>query len=236
MKQWGMAATAVLVVVMTVAAQTREGWTLVWADEFDRDGLPDPAKWTYEKGFVRNKEAQYYTVSRAENARVESGRLIIEGRKEAYTAPDGKTASYTAASVTTDGTFALTYGRVEVKAKLPRGRGMWPAIWMLGTSIHGIGWPRCGEIDIMEAWANRTLVVSTRSEGPLEMLEDGVDGLFADKADALDLARAIQLGLTLPATARDDMVAAGFRKLETNFSEAAIVATYQALYRKLTQA
>lgn len=150
MKQWGMAATAVLVVLMTVAAQTREGWTLVWADEFDRDGLPDPAKWTYEKGFVRNKEAQYYTVSRAENARVESGRLIIEGRKEAYTAPDGKTASYTAASVTTDGTFALTYGRTEVKAKLPRGRGMWPAIWMLGTSIHGIGWPRCGEIDIME--------------------------------------------------------------------------------------
>lgn len=89
---------------------------------------------------------------------------------------------------------------------------------------------------VLEAWANRTLVVSTRSEGPLEMLEDGVDGLFADKADALDLARAIQLGLTLPATARDDMVAAGYRKLETNFSEAAIVAAYQALYRKLTQA
>ncbi|HRR34199.1 MAG TPA: glycoside hydrolase family 16 protein [Kiritimatiellia bacterium] len=150
MRQGLLVVSVAVLGVMTIAAQTREGWTLVWADEFERDGLPDPSKWTYEKGFVRNKEAQYYTVKRAENARVEGGRLIIEGHKEEYTAPDGKRASYTAASVTTDGTFALTYGRVEVKAKLPRGRGMWPAIWMLGTSIHDIGWPRCGEIDIME--------------------------------------------------------------------------------------
>jgi beta-glucanase (GH16 family) len=131
-------------------AQEREGWRLVWSDEFDRPGLPDPAKWTYEKGFVRNREAQYYTVSRPENARVENGVLVIEGRKEAYTAPDGKTAQYTSASVTTEGRFDLTYGRVEVRARLPRGRGMWPAIWMLGTNIRTIGWPRCGEIDIME--------------------------------------------------------------------------------------
>ena len=116
---------------------------------FDRDGLPDPSKWTYERDLCATRK--HNTIrSIVRNARVENGRLIIEGRKEAYTAPDGKTASYTAASVTTDGTFALAYGRVEVRAKLPRGRGMWPAIWMLGTNIHGIGWPRCGEIDIME--------------------------------------------------------------------------------------
>jgi len=131
-------------------AQERAGWTLVWSDEFDKPGLPDTAKWTYEKGFVRNKEAQYYTEARKENARVEEGRLIIEGRKEEYKGPDGKEAHYTAASITTEGKFDLTYGRVEVRAKLPRGRGMWPAIWMLGTNISSVGWPKCGEIDIME--------------------------------------------------------------------------------------
>ena len=100
---------------------------------------------------MRNKESQYYTEARKENARIEDGKLIIEGRKEEYKGPDGKDAHYTAASITTEGTFELTYGRVEVRAKLPRGRGMWPAIWMLGTSIRGQGWPKCGEIDIMEA-------------------------------------------------------------------------------------
>jgi beta-glucanase (GH16 family) len=131
-------------------AQARAGWTLAWSDEFDKPGLPDAKKWTYETGFVRNHESQYYTKARAENARVENGILVIEGRKEAYKGPDGKDAQYTAASVTTEGLFETTYGRVEVRAKLPRGRGQWPAIWMLGTSIRSVGWPKCGEIDIME--------------------------------------------------------------------------------------
>ncbi len=142
---------AMVLAVGMAAAREREGWNLVWADEFDSPGLPDPAKWTYEKGFVRNRESQYYTEARKENARVENGHLIIEGRKEEYRGNDGKEAHYTAASITTEGTFALTYGRVEVRAKLPRGRGMWPAIWMLGKGIRGQGWPKCGEIDIMEA-------------------------------------------------------------------------------------
>ncbi len=133
------------------AAPEREGWKLVWSDEFDQPGLPDAKKWTNEVGFVRNREAQYYTRARQENARVENGTLIIEGRKEEFTARDGKQSHYTAASLTTEGLFDLTYGRVEVRAKLPRGRGMWPAIWMLGTNIKTVGWPKCGEIDIMEA-------------------------------------------------------------------------------------
>lgn len=141
---------AVAWVVAPAAAQERAGWTLAWSDEFDKPGLPDAKKWTYETGFVRNKELQYYTQARPENARVEGGSLVIEGRKEEYQGPDGKAAHYTAASVTTEGLFETTYGRVEVRARLPRGRGQWPAIWMLGTNREKIGWPKCGEIDIME--------------------------------------------------------------------------------------
>jgi beta-glucanase (GH16 family) len=120
-------------------------WNLVWSDEFEYRGLPDPEKWSYEEGFIRNNERQYYTRERKENARVTDGHLIIEARKESY-----RNAEYTSASVTTRDRANWTHGRVEVKAKLPTGRGMWPAIWMLGTNIREVGWPECGEIDIME--------------------------------------------------------------------------------------
>lgn len=132
------------------AAADGDGWKLVWSDEFNGTGLPDPTKWSYEEGFVRNKELQYYTRARKENARVENGHLIIEARKEPWNPKPNVSAAYTVASLKTDGLFSLEFGRVEVRAKLPAGRGAWPAIWMLGTNIHAIGWPRCGEIDIME--------------------------------------------------------------------------------------
>jgi beta-glucanase (GH16 family) len=126
-------------------------WKLVWSDEFDHPGLPDKSRWGYEEGFIRNGESQYYTVSRPENARVEDGMLVIEGRKENFAAATSKKpADYTSASVTTEGKASWTYGRLEVRAKLPEGKGMWPAIWTLGDNIHAIGWPKCGEIDIME--------------------------------------------------------------------------------------
>ena len=124
---------------------TPAGWRLVWADEFDRPGLPDPSRWTYEEGLVRNREAQYYTRARRENARVEDGMLVIEARKE----PHGQ-AQYTSASVTTEGRASWRYGRIEVRAKLPQGRGIWPAIWTLGANHRQVGWPMTGEIDIME--------------------------------------------------------------------------------------
>jgi beta-glucanase (GH16 family) len=120
------------------------GFTLVFSDEFEVPGSLDPAKWSYEIGYVRNHEKQYYT-SRSENVRAEGGMLVIEGRKEAYLG-----YGYTSASINTLGRFELRYGRVEVRAKLPTGRGAWPAIWMLGTSRAQVGWPACGEIDIME--------------------------------------------------------------------------------------
>jgi beta-glucanase (GH16 family) len=152
-----------LLASITATADAAE-WKLVWSDEFDRPGLPDPAKWGYETGYVRNHEKQFYTRDRRENARVEGGMLIIEARKERYPIPApsaeragrrrkgaaGEFAEYTSAALTTDGKAAWNHGRIEVRAKLPSGRGTWPAIWTLGTDIHEAGWPRCGEIDIME--------------------------------------------------------------------------------------
>ncbi len=138
-------------------------WRLAWSDEFDTPGLPDPAKWDYEVGFIRNNEAQYYTRARKENARVENGLLVIEARRERWAGPEHdpdsrsrgarpgrEFAEYTSASVTTRGKASWTYGRIEVRARVPKGRGTWPAIWMLGTNIDEVGWPACGEIDIME--------------------------------------------------------------------------------------
>jgi len=145
----------------TKAKSGRPGWKLVWSDEFNKDGAPDTTKWVYEVGFVRNRELQYYTKDRRENARIERGCLIIEGRKERYRnskyKPGAKGnwkaerefAEYTSACLTTKGKASWTYGRIEVCAKLPTGRGTWPAIWMLGANKK-VGWPKCGEIDIME--------------------------------------------------------------------------------------
>ena len=125
-------------------------WELAWSDEFDYRGLPDRTKWNYEEGFIRNRESQYYTRERAENARVEGGMLVIECRKERFETGRGRVVDYTSASLTTRHRASWQYGRIEVRAKLPEGRGVWPAIWMLGSSISRVGWPACGEIDIME--------------------------------------------------------------------------------------
>ncbi|HWL14281.1 MAG TPA: glycoside hydrolase family 16 protein [Opitutus sp.] len=124
-------------------------WKLVWSDEFDRDGLPDPKKWTYDVGGEGwgNRELQFYTAARAENARIANGVLIIEARKEAW-----EKNEYTSARLVTKGRGDWTYGRFEIRAKLPAGLGTWPAIWMLPTvwNLGDGGWPDNGEIDIME--------------------------------------------------------------------------------------
>jgi beta-glucanase (GH16 family) len=137
---------AIMMVLAAGCAGAGE-WELVWSDEFDRPGAPDPEKWRYEEGFVRNKELQYYTRERRENARVEDGALVIEARRERMANPrhDPKAgegdwaarreqAEYTSASLTTQGVAAWARGRVEVRAKLPTGRGLWPAIWLLRDS------------------------------------------------------------------------------------------------------
>ena len=157
---------AALLAVLCFLPSTRtlraaDDWQLAWSDEFDYEGLPDPAKWGYEEGFIRNHEAQFYTDGRRENARVEHGMLIIEARKEHWDNPhyqDGaasdaasrRSAEYTSASINTLHKENALFGRMEMRAKLPSGKGVWPAFWTLGENIGAVGWPRCGEIDIME--------------------------------------------------------------------------------------
>lgn len=149
----GLALVAIFLSVSfaPLIAEPAPDWKLVWADEFSEEGAPDQKKWRYEVGIVRNDEAQLYTDNRRGNVRVEDGCLIIEARKERMEIPGaaGKSAEYTSGSIDTRGNADWLYGRMEVRAKVPQGRGMWPAIWMMPADGKA-GWPACGEIDIME--------------------------------------------------------------------------------------
>jgi beta-glucanase (GH16 family) len=137
------------------------GYKLVWHDEFDVDGAPNPANWKFEKGFVRNEEAQWYQPN---NASVQGGLLVIEARKERVTNPnytgkgDWKTtrqyAEYTSSSLNTSGLQSWQYGRFEMRGRIPTKAGMWPAWWTLGVSGE---WPSNGEVDIMEFYQGKVL-------------------------------------------------------------------------------
>jgi beta-glucanase (GH16 family) len=139
----------ILTIVSVIAISfisTAQKWKLVWSDEFNYKGLPDSTKWTGEVGGDGwgNNEAQFYTGIRKENARVENGKLIIEARKENW-----ENKNFTSARLITKDKGDWQYGKIEVKAKIPKGRGTWPAIWMLGSKTP-LEWPDDGEVDIME--------------------------------------------------------------------------------------
>ena len=122
---------------------------LVWHDEFNQPGLPDSAKWSYDTGFIANNEMQYYTLRRKENAYIQNGMLDIAARNDSFTS-GGVRYPISSARLKTQGKKDFTYGRIEVRAKIPSSLGTWPAIWTLGTNITTVDWPACGEIDIME--------------------------------------------------------------------------------------
>jgi beta-glucanase (GH16 family) len=151
-----------LALSVAAAAAQDSGWKLVWSDEFDRDGRPDPSKWTYENGFVRNQELQWY---QPENAWCEKGLLIIEGRRERKKNPryvkdsanwqtSREYADYTSASLTTRGIASWRYGRFEMRGRIDTRAGLWPAFWSLGVEGH---WPHNGEIDILEYYRGTLL-------------------------------------------------------------------------------
>jgi len=145
-----------------------KGWTLVWSDEFNgpNGSLPDPSKWkivTSGSGFG-NQELEYYT-SRAANLHQQNGKLVITARRENYAGRDGSRL-YTSARIESQGHFELKYGRIEARIKLPKGQGIWPAFWMLGSDFDAIGWPACGEVDIMENVGNEPSRIHGSLHGP----------------------------------------------------------------------
>jgi beta-glucanase (GH16 family) len=137
-------------------------WRLVWSDEFDVDGAPNPSSWGFEKGFVRNQELQWY---QPDNATVANGILTIAAQKVHILNPNYQAGSsdwktnrqyydYTSTSMTTSGKHAWMYGRFEMRARIDTRQGAWPAFWILGS---GTAWPQSGEVDIMEYYANKVL-------------------------------------------------------------------------------
>lgn len=151
MKHLFLALLGLTAAVYTHAAE----WSLIWSDEFDYSGAPDASKWSFDTQGNNwdwgNDEAQNYTPQENGNAWVENGNLVIEARKENYYwYGDGQTKNYTSARLITKNKGDWKYGKFEVKALLPTGNGVWPAIWMLPTDeVYG-GWPKSGELDIME--------------------------------------------------------------------------------------
>jgi beta-glucanase (GH16 family) len=142
----GLTVSKSIQVTVTVAL------SLIWSEEFDTPGLPDPAKWGYDigtgSGGWGNNELEYYT-NRVDNAVVSGGTLKIIAKKETYNG-----SAYTSARLLSKDKFSFKYGRIDILAKLPAGGGTWPAIWMLGNNLNAVGWPACGEIDIMEHVGN----------------------------------------------------------------------------------
>ena len=140
----------------------RDGWQLIWHDEFDGEAL-DPQNWTYDIGGDGwgNSELEYYT-NRPENVRVADGNLVIEARAEKY---GGR--QYTSARLKSQYRQAWQYGRIEARIKIPRGQGIWPAFWLLGDNIDQVGWPACGEIDVMEVVGKEPATVYGTMHGPI---------------------------------------------------------------------
>ena len=157
---------------------------IVWEDDFNTDGAPDPSKWAYDLGNTDifgnsgwgNQEVQSYT-NNPENVNIENGSLKITDKK------DGST--YTSGRIKTQGLYNFTYGRVEVRAKLPSAQGTWPAIWMLGSNHPTAGWPTSGEIDIMEQRGNDKSYV----EGTCHWL-DAASSTKADYGTTTDISNA----------------------------------------------
>ncbi len=148
-----------------------QGYTLVWSDEFNGpDGTaPDSSKWTYDLGGKGwgNGELECYT-NRLQNAHIQSGNLVITAQQESasFACSDGASNNYTSARLKTQGLFSQAYGRFEARIKIPAGQGVWPAFWMLGNDITSVGWPACGEIDIMENIGREPGTVHGSLHGP----------------------------------------------------------------------
>lgn len=150
---------------LLATAATAADWKLIWSDEFNQDGRPDPAKWDYEQGFVRNKELQWY---QPENATIAGSLLVIEARREIRPNPRHKPESddwreqrpeitITSACLISKGRFTFTYGKAEARIRIDARPGSWPAFWTLSANTGGFEGPDFGEVDIMEYYNDNIL-------------------------------------------------------------------------------
>jgi len=164
------------------AGTSSKNWTLVWNDEFDAppNSAVDPAKWVLETGGNGwgNNELEYYT-QRLQNSFQRDGNLVIRVLQEKFKGPDGVARDYTSARLKTQGKFSQKYGRFEARIKIPRGQGIWPAFWMLGDDVDEVGWPECGEIDIMENIGKEPTLVHGTIHGPGYSGDHGIGDPFA---------------------------------------------------------
>lgn len=166
-------------------------YRLVWSDEFDVDGLPDPRKWVHDtsrnKAGWHNNELQYYNDANGHNAIVKGGRLIITARREStHRKPDGGGQAYTSARLITEGKVTWTYGFFEIRAKMPCGLGTWPAVWMLGA---GGRWPEDGELDIVEHVGSKPSQVSSAVHMAIGHGGQGITGIAPLKTACTEFNR-----------------------------------------------
>jgi beta-glucanase (GH16 family) len=144
-------------------------WTLSWSDEFDGAAgtSPDAGKWFIETGGnFPNNELEAYTARPSNVAQDGNGNLVITARAETFTGADSITRNYTSARLNTSGRFEPTHGKFDGRMRIPRGKGIWPAFWLLGANIGQVGWPSCGEIDIMENIGNEPQRIIGSLHGP----------------------------------------------------------------------
>lgn len=170
--------------MLSTHAAENQPWQLTWSDEGvgDAGAPPDPAKWTHDVGGHGwgNAEPQTYTspehpAPAGLNAFYDGqGHLVLEARREKHAGPDGIAADFTSARLKTQGRFSQAYGRFEARLHLPQGQGIWPAFWMLGDSFADVGWPACGEIDIMEFIGHERHRIHGTVHGPGYSGADGI--------------------------------------------------------------
>ncbi len=153
------------------------GWTLIWSDEFDSKEL-DTGKWRFDLGNRNgwgNAELQYYT--EGENLAIEDGILVLEARREDIE-EGNRLFNYTSTRMKTEGKFSVQYGKIEARIKFPYGKGLWPAFWMLGDNFRYVGWPLCGEIDIVEFLGHDRWTVYGTVHGPDFSGSKGISGRY----------------------------------------------------------
>lgn len=172
------------------------GGQLIFSDEFNgpAGASPDPSKWDLEVGGSGwgNDELEYYTTRDANVALDGKGHLAITARREEYVGANGVARDYTSGRLQTKGLFATTYGLLEARIKLPAGQGLWPAFWALGSDIDAVGWPACGEIDVMESLGSDPFTLFGSIHGPEPGAIDGYR-YTAVKRSSVSLADAFNV-------------------------------------------